>query len=453
MKGEGGLKKFDVIVIGAGPGGYVTAIRSAQLGKKVALIEKEKVGGTCLHVGCIPSKTYIHVAAQIESARQMQQYGVTVQDLRIDFSKVKEKKDKVISRLEQGVTHLCKKNNITMIYGEAQIKDSFVTVEGETYTAKDIVIATGSRPFIPNIKGLDEIEYITTDSFFSIQTLPKTMCIIGGGVIAVELASALALMNVHVTIIEVAEDILLSEDKEARGIVKKRLQKNGIDIITNTKIKEVKQNVVSLLEKDIPYEKLLIATGRIPNVEIIQNEQLEMNGKFIAVNCHFETSKRHIYAIGDITGGYQLAHAAIMEGIYVAEKIAGKLVAEIKENDIPRCVYTTPEIASIGISEEKAKELGYDVQVSTTMLNGNGKAISNDATDGFVKIISEKKYGEILGAVIVSKNATEMIHAILGMKYVEGTIEELASMTWAHPTLSEVIFESANNFFGKAIHM
>lgn len=453
MKGEGGLKKFDVIVIGAGPGGYVTAIRSAQLGKKVALIEKEKVGGTCLHVGCIPSKTYIHVAAQIESARQMQQYGVTVQDLRIDFSKVKEKKDKVISRLEQGVTHLCKKNNITMIYGEAQIKDSFVTVEGETYTAKDIVIATGSRPFIPNIKGLDEIEYITTDSFFSIQTLPKTMCIIGGGVIAVELASALALMNVHVTIIEVAEDILLSEDKEARGIVKKRLQKNGIDIITNTKIKEVKQNVVSLLEKDIPYEKLLIATGRIPNVEIIQNEQLEMNGKFIAVNCHFETSKGHIYAIGDITGGYQLAHAAIMEGIYVAEKIAGKLVAEIKENDIPRCVYTTPEIASIGISEEKAKELGYDVQVSTTMLNGNGKAISNDATDGFVKIISEKKYGEILGAVIVSKNATEMIHAILGMKYVEGTIEELASMTWAHPTLSEVIFESANNFFGKAIHM
>lgn len=453
MKGEGGLKKFDVIVIGAGPGGYVTAIRSAQLGKKVALIEKEKVGGTCLHVGCIPSKTYIHVAAQIESARQMQQYGVTVQDLRIDFSKVKEKKDKVISRLEQGVTHLCKKNNITMIYGEAQIKDSFVTVEGETYTAKDIVIATGSRPFIPNIKGLDEIEYITTDSFFSIQTLPKTMCIIGGGVIAVELASALALMNVHVTIIEVAEDILLSEDKEARGIVKKRLQKKGIDIITNTKIKEVKQNVVSLLEKDIPYEKLLIATGRIPNVEIIQNEQLEMNGKFIAVNCHFETSKGHIYAIGDITGGYQLAHAAIMEGIYVAEKIAGKLVAEIKENDIPRCVYTTPEIASIGISEEKAKELGYDVQVSTTMLNGNGKAISNDATDGFVKIISEKKYGEILGAVIVSKNATEMIHAILGMKYVEGTIEELASMTWAHPTLSEVIFESANNFFGKAIHM
>jgi len=453
LKGEGGLKKFDVIVIGAGPGGYVTAIRSAQLGKKVALIEKEKVGGTCLHVGCIPSKTYIHVAAQIESARQMQQYGVTVQDLRIDFSKVKEKKDKVISRLEQGVTHLCKKNNITMIYGEAQIKDSFVTVEGETYTAKDIVIATGSRPFIPNIKGLDEIEYITTDSFFSIQTLPKTMCIIGGGVIAVELASALALMNVHVTIIEVAEDILLSEDKEARGIVKKRLQKNGIDIITNTKIKEVKQNVVSLLEKDIPYEKLLIATGRIPNVEIIQNEQLEMNGKFIAVNCHFETSKGHIYAIGDITGGYQLAHAAIMEGIYVAEKIAGKLVAEIKENDIPRCVYTTPEIASIGISEEKAKELGYDVQVSTTMLNGNGKAISNDATDGFVKIISEKKYGEILGAVIVSKNATEMIHAILGMKYVEGTIEELASMTWAHPTLSEVIFESANNFFGKAIHM
>ncbi|HIV74296.1 MAG TPA: dihydrolipoyl dehydrogenase [Pseudogracilibacillus sp.] len=447
------MKKFDVIVIGAGPGGYVTAIRSAQLGKKVALIEKEKVGGTCLHVGCIPSKTYIHVAAQIESARQMQQYGVTVQDLRIDFSKVKEKKDKVISRLEQGVTHLCKKNNITMIYGEAQIKDSFVTVEGETYTAKDIVIATGSRPFIPNIKGLDEIEYITTDSFFSIQTLPKTMCIIGGGVIAVELASALALMNVHVTIIEVAEDILLSEDKEARGIVKKRLQKNGIDIITNTKIKEVKQNVVSLLEKDIPYEKLLIATGRIPNVEIIQNEQLEMNGKFIAVNCHFETSKGHIYAIGDITGGYQLAHAAIMEGIYVAEKIAGKLVAEIKENDIPRCVYTTPEIASIGISEEKAKELGYDVQVSTTMLNGNGKAISNDATDGFVKIISEKKYGEILGAVIVSKNATEMIHAILGMKYVEGTIEELASMTWAHPTLSEVIFESANNFFGKAIHM
>jgi len=455
-KGDGPLKTYDIVIIGSGPGGYTSAIRAAQLGKNVAIIEKENKGGTCLNVGCIPSKALLKFGKTMETFKKAQQWGFNTSNFSVDFAQLMKQKDNVVNQLTSGVGYLLKKNKITFYQGEAEMVDDLIVQIGdEKIKGHHILLATGSKPFVPNIKGLEAIDYMTTDTFFNIQTQPKDLCIIGGGVISVELATAMAALGTKVTIIEVARDILLTEDPEARQIVKDQLIKQGIDIFSNAEIKEVKQEKVLLAnDKVIPFEALLVATGRKPVVKLAKDMNLEMDesNKFVKVNKVYETSQPHVYAVGDLIGGYQLAHAAIAEGLAAVEAMDGG-GKEINQTEIPRCVYTFPEIASIGLSESQAKEAGYDVEVTYSNFSSNGKALADGETEGFLKIISEEKYQEILGAVVVSDNATELIGSIAGMKHAEGTVTELANTIWPHPTMSETIGESANALFGQAIHM
>ncbi|MBK5502773.1 MULTISPECIES: dihydrolipoyl dehydrogenase [Peribacillus] len=450
------MKEFDVVVIGAGPGGYVPAIRAAQLGKKVAIVERKKIGGTCLNVGCIPSKALLRHSEMVEEIQKANSWGIKTGELSIDFPKLMKRKDQVVQTLTGGVQHLLKKNNITLFLGEASISDALVVSIGDgKIKGKDILLATGSTPFIPPIKGLDKINYHTTDSFFDLKELPESMTIIGGGVISIELAFAMAPLGTKVTIIEVAPDILLTEDLDARKIIKKQLQKKNIQTIIKAKIQEVQKGKVILADQEISFDTLLVATGRKPNIEVAQELNLKMDAsnKFVAVNDDYETSKKHVYAVGDLVGGYQLAHAASAEGLIAVHAMNGDHPQPLYQTEIPRCVYTHPEIASFGLNEEQAKNAGYNVKITTSNLAGNAKAIAMGETEGFIKIISDHQYEEILGAVIVGANATELIGEILAMKHSEGTMNELASMVHAHPAISEAIGENANALLKQAIHM
>jgi len=450
------MKEFDLIVIGAGPGGYVSAIRAAQLGKKVAIVERKKLGGTCLNVGCIPSKALLKHSEMVEEIQKANSWGIKTGELSIDFPKLMKRKDQVVQTLTGGVEHLLKKNRITFFQGDATVtEDRVVSVGDDKLKGRDILLATGSKPFIPPIKGLDRVNYLTTDSFFDMKELPKSMVIIGGGVISVELAFAMAPLGTKVTIIEVAPDILLTEDLDARKIIKKHLQRKKVQTIIKAEIREVKQGKIILADQEITYDTLLVATGRKPNIEVAKDLNLKMDtsNKFVAVNDYYETSKKHVYAVGDLIGGYQLAHAASAEGLIAVQAMNGEKPQPLDQTEIPRCVYTHPEIASFGLNEEQAKNAGYDVKITTTSLAGNAKAIAMGETEGFIKIISDHRYDEILGAVIVGANATELIGEILSMKHSEGTMNELASMVHAHPAISEAIGENANALFKQAIHM
>lgn len=445
---------YDVAVIGGGPGGYVTAIRLAQYKKKVVLFEGKSLGGTCLNVGCIPSKAMLRISEVMSSIKEAEKFGISTKEVQLDYSKVKAYKDDVVSQLVNGVGYLLKKNGVEVISDfVTEVKEHKVRYGKSVVTAGNIILATGSKPFVPPINGIDNVKYDTTDTIFSWDKLPESLVIIGGGVIGVEMAQAFAPLGTKVTLAEVADDILMTEDVEARKLVKKHLKKEGVTIITKAKIESIENGKIKVGKESISFEKLLVATGRKTNLELADKLGLKLTGnnKFIEVNDFMQTSQKHIYAIGDIIPGYQLAHAASHEGFVAADHIVNNNPHKLDQTKVPRCVYTTPDIASFGLSEEQAKK-DYDVKVSTYNLAGNGKAISYGDSTGFVKIISERKYGEILGAVICGAHATELISTILAVKNAEGTMDELAHQIFAHPTVSESIGESAEDFFGLSIH-
>ena len=448
-------ESYDLIVIGAGPGGYVSAIRAAQLGKKVAVIEKFNAGGTCLNVGCIPSKTLLEHGEKAHSIQVANDWGMTTKELNIDFPKFVQRKKKVVQTLTGGVKQLLKKNKVAYIEGEASIsKDLNVKVNNETYQGKDIILATGSKPFVPPIDGLDNVDYETTDTFFDLKQLPKQLAVIGGGVIATELASSMADLGVNVTIVEVADDILLTEIDDTRELLKSHLENQDINIITKAKIKTVDQTKIVLDgQDDVSFDTLLVATGRQPNTQVAKDLNLEMDGKFFKVDDHYQTSQKHVYAIGDLVKGYQLAHAASAHGIHVAETLAGEHPPLVRQENITRCIYTRLEAASIGLSEEQAKEAGYDVKVIQSAFQGNAKALIKGENEGIIKLVIDQTYGEILGAFMVGPHATDLIGEVLGVKASEGTIYELSEIIQPHPALLEAIGEGADGYFGSAIHM
>lgn len=441
------MKKYDLIVIGAGPGGYVAALEAAKLGKKVAVIERNKIGGTCLNVGCIPSKAYLKHASWVEELQEAQTFGIENQLTGINYGKLVDRKNGVVQQLQQGIHYLFKQQSIDYIEGEAEfVSPKEIKVGNTPYEAAHYLLATGSHPFVPPIKGIEQAAYLTTDTFFDMRDKPDSLVIIGGGVIGIELAFAMAPLGVKVTVIEAAPSILMTEDQEARSIIQQQLKAMNVTVIEGANILEVQEKQVVLSEQAVSFEKLLVVTGRKGNLEIAKELELSLTEShtFVDVNRHYQTSIPHIYAVGDIIDGYMLAHAASKEGVKAVRHMFGQSEAPLKQEEVPKCVYTHPEIASFGLTEEEAKAQGYDVLVSKTGYNGNGRAISGNDTKGFVKIISEKEYHTILGGVIVGANATELIHVLLGVQQSEGRLEELESMTFAHPTLSEMMGELAN---------
>ncbi|MGX6977893.1 dihydrolipoyl dehydrogenase [Vagococcus elongatus] len=441
------MGKYDLIVIGAGPGGYVAAVEAAELGKKVAVIERQKIGGTCLNVGCIPSKAYLKHASWMEELKEANRFGLVNTLDFVDYGKLVDRKNQVVTQLQQGIHYLFKHHKIDYFEGEASLKSRYeVQVNDKILTTDYMLLATGSRPFVPPIKGLETTDYLTTETFFDLQTLPKELVIIGGGVIGIELAFAMAPLGSQVTVIEAAPNILMTEDNQARDIIKKQLKKMGVMIYEGVEIKEVQAHQVILAQEKVSFDKLLVVTGRQANLELAGQLGLRLTNqkKFIDVNEYYQTNSPNVYAVGDIIEGYMLAHAASKEGVKAVRHMFGDKELPLSNDAVPRCVYTHPEIASFGMTAEEAEMSGQEVLIASVPYSANGRAIAGNETLGFIKIIADKKYREILGAVIVGANATEMIHTLLAIKQAEGTVFELEQMTFAHPTLSEMMGELAN---------
>lgn len=447
------MANFDILIIGAGPGGYVAAEEAAKLGNSVAVIEKNAVGGCCLNVGCIPSKAYLQYSHWLSSIEVANESGLTVTVEGIDFPAIVQRKNNVVSTLQGGILTTFKNNGIHYVEGEAKyVNKNTFEVNGKQYYGKKILLATGGYPFIPNISGLNNVNFLTTDTFFNMEELPKKFVTIGGGIVAVELAFALKKFGVDVTIIEVAPDILLTIDQDARQVIKNKLTSIGINIITNAKIQEVTDQKIVLSEnKEFAFDEILVATGRRQNLEIPIAMRLKLDEKqqFVLVDDYYETSEKDVYAIGDLIGGYTLAHAASAEGIKAARAMSGQKEMPVHPHSIPRPLFIEPEVSEFGMNEEEAKQAGYDVIVEQMPFSFNGRAIASAETEGFVKIITEASYHQILGGVIVGSHATDLLHQMMTVYESEGTIHELANTIFAHPTISELIQDTAKNILKK----
>ncbi|MCH4825417.1 dihydrolipoyl dehydrogenase [Planococcus halocryophilus] len=459
------MKTYEVAVVGGGPAGYVAAIRAAKLGRTVVLIEARELGGTCLNRGCIPSKTLLRHAEVIENIEKAKSWGIETGPVTVSLSKMMQRKDEVIQKLRNGIAYLMKQGKIEVLngYGEVQTQGIIkVDENGEqkTVKAEKIILATGSKPIVPPIPGLEKGHFHTSDTIFDITELPKTLVIVGGGIIGVEFACIFSALGVPVTIIEMSKQIVPSEDPQAAKVLAKSLKKKGITILTSTKVVEIKrtdngQHVhvenqsaqLEVLNTDI----ILLSVGRSPNTSSFNLLGLEMAGSFVKVDEHMATSQSNIYAAGDLVGNWQLAHVASAEGLVAASNAAGQRET-IDYHVVPRCVYTNPEIASVGMTEKEAEEKGISYKVVKVDHVGNGKALTLDETEGFTKLIADTKYGEILGVSMVGPHVTEMIAEPSAYMRLEGSVDELASMIHAHPTVSESLYEAAASWLGKGIH-
>jgi len=463
------MNTFDLVVIGAGPGGYVAAIRAAQLGLKTAVVEKEHLGGICLNWGCIPTKALLRSAEVYHLMHHLDEYGLSASDLKFDLKKIVERSRKVSSQLAQGVKHLLKKNKVTVFDGNGSLKDSkTVAVKSPDekttlLTAKNIIVATGARPRI--LPGLTpDGKYIWTYKEAMIpEDLPKKLLVIGSGAIGSEFASFYNAFGTKVTIVEVLDQILPQEDHEISERARKAFETKGIKILTKATVQSlsVKNNTVEAVfktsdgELNESFDRVITAVGVIGNIENIglESTKIKTENSRILTDQYCETHEAGVYAIGDVVAGPWLAHKASHEGILCAEKIAGKFPHAINKLNIPGCTYTSPQIASIGLTEKKAKELGYELNIGRFNAVGNGKSIALGEMDGFVKTIFDKKTGELLGAHLIGPEVTELIQGFGIAKTLETTESELMHTIFAHPTLSEMMHESVLDAFGQAIHL
>lgn len=461
------MEQYDVAIIGAGPGGYVAAIRASQLGLKVVVIEKDKPGGVCLNWGCIPSKALIHQAEIFSEIPHMKDWGLKIDISTFDYSKVHKISRKAVTKLTQGVAGLLKKNKVDYVTGTATIMSpKEITIEGqESVKANKIIIATGSRPrIIPGFE-FDEDTVLSSSGILAMDKLPTSMIILGAGAIGMEFAYVLNSFGVKVTIVEMLPQVLPLEDSDIAKIVEKDFNASGITMYTSakaSKMTKVKKGVVLELENDkgetttIEGEKLLVAVGRAPNTETLGLEKvgIQQEKGYIKIKDHNETSVPGIYAIGDVVWGTPLlAHVASKEGEIAVEHIAGTAhEASIDLLSVPSAVYCNPQVGSFGLTEAKAKEKGIEYQVATFSMTGVGKAVAIDKANGLVKIIVDNTTKELLGAHVVGYNATEIIHLLLLARKGEMLPADIATMIHAHPTMSEAIMEGARAIEGWVIH-
>ncbi|QUH20119.1 dihydrolipoyl dehydrogenase [Alkaliphilus sp. B6464] len=457
------MKNYDVIILGAGPGGYVAAIRAAQLGAAVALIEKESIGGVCLNWGCIPTKTLLKSAKTYQNILHGEFYGIEgiePDKIKVNWRAMVDRKDKVVEKLVSGIEVLLKGNKIDIYKGFGEFIDkNHIKVGDETLYGKNMIIATGTSPKAPNIPGIKESidngYMITAKGLLSMEELPKSMVILGGGVIAVEFATLMNALNVDVTLIQRSGRILSGMDAEMANTLTRQLKKSKVKVVTNTSLKAIdgKKVIVELKGKEEIFEaeKILLSLGTTPNLDGLQKLDLKVGSSGIETNEKMETNIEGVYAIGDINGKYSLAHVASAEGIVAVENAMGGNEI-LNYNVIPSCVYTFPELASVGLTEEEAIEKGLDIVVNKFPVNANGKAMAEGDTIGFLKIIANKEYGEVLGVHIMASTATDMISEAVMIMELEGTAEDIAKAVHPHPTLSEMMMESAHGILGYPIH-
>lgn len=459
--------EVETLVVGAGPGGYVAAIRAAQLGQKVTIVDKGPLGGTCLNVGCIPSKALIEAGHLVEKARGNEEMGITTENVQVDFAKVQAWKDGIVKRLTSGVESLLKGNNVDIVKGEVYFVDqNNVRVmdeeKSQTYTFKNCIIATGSSPIeIPSFPFSDRV--LDSTKALNLEAIPESMVIIGGGYIGTELGSAFANFGTKITIIEGEKDILGTFDKAMKSVVKRRLKKKGVDIVTSALAKSVEETDQSVKvtyeakgkEETIEADYVLVTVGRRPNTRDLGLEQvgIELDERgLIKIDEQCRTSVANIYAIGDVVPGLPLAHKASYEGKVAAEAISGKKSA-IDYIGMPAVVFTDPEMASVGYTEQEAKDAGIDIVVSKFPFAANGRALSLNETDGSLKLITRKEDGLVIGGQIVGPNASDLI-AEIGLAIEAGmTAEDIALTVHAHPTLGEITMEAAELALGTPIHM
>ena len=462
---------FDVAIIGTGPGGYVAAIRAGQLGLKTAVIEKDsRYGGTCLLRGCIPTKALLRDAHLFQELRRASQQGLfKTGEIGLDFGKIQDRKKDIVDKNAKGVDFLLRKNKATVFkgYGTIVAPDRIV-VKGDgastEIVAKNIIVATGSEAkSLPGYE-FDEKTILSNVGVLDLTQIPKSMLIVGCGAVGVEFASIYSSFGTKVTLIEALPNLVPLEDEEISKELKRVFTKKGIEVYTKAKLESAKKldNGVEVTfqtekgeVKKYTVEKLLVATGRGPNTANIGLEKIGVATErgFVKVGEYMETNVKGVYAIGDVTPSPLLAHVASQEGIVAVERIAGKHATPIKYNQVPACTYCDPQVASVGLTEAKAKEAGYSVKVGKFPFTAIAKAKIEDASDGFVKIVADEKYGEILGVHMIGNTVTEMIAEAVAALALEGTVEDLVNTIHAHPTLAEATHEAMENVFGAAIHI
>ncbi|MEA3500403.1 MAG: dihydrolipoyl dehydrogenase [Candidatus Marinimicrobia bacterium] len=459
---------YDVIIIGTGPGGYVSAIRSAQLGLKTAVVEQAEVGGVCLNWGCIPTKALLKSAEIYDNVKKAKKFGVIVNDYNYDYSKVIKRSRQVANRLSKGVNYLFKKNDIDLIVGSGKMLDNNtieIINEKDTIkkTAKNIIIATGAKTRgFPNLQ-IDNDIIIGSRNALSDEEKPDSIVIIGGGAIGVEFAQFYNSFETKVTIVEMLPNILPQEDEDISIELERNLKRNKIKLLTNTRVEKIekvngKAKVIYSYDGqsgEIIADKILLAVGVEANLKNIGLEEIgiEVENKWIKVNKNYQTNIENIFAIGDVKGAPLLAHSASAEGIITIEYIAGKNPKPLNYENIPACTFSYPQVASVGLTEKNAKEKYKNIKVGKVPFRAIGKSITIDEPNGFVKIIIDADTKKIIGAHIIGPEAAELIGGLGLAKSTEITADKLAKTTFAHPTLSEGIKETAEDIFDEAIHI
>jgi len=456
---------YDIAIIGGGPGGYVAAIYAGKKKAKVALVEKGELGGTCLNRGCIPTKSLIHGANLLQAIKSAKDFGITADNVNIDWDKLQKKTSRIVKTLTKGVENLLKANNVTVMQGRAKLsRKNTIEISGETgqstITADNIILATGSVPTLVPIPGKELQNVMTSDQALFLGEIPSSILIIGGGVIGLEIGYVYNSFGCRITVVEILPEILPRQDKEISLELKKQLERQGIEIYTDSMVRKIRekdgilQTVIETKEgtKTVDSEKILMATGRAPAVDAFKDIGLHIEKSGVVVDEYLKTNIDNIYAVGDVTGKSMLAHVASHQGITAVKNILGEN-EKIDYKAIPSCVYTSPEVASVGMTEDEARRLFRDnIRVGRFPYAASGKAKTLGEVNGFVKIISESKYNEILGVHIVGPSATELIaEAVLAIK-LECTAEELANTIHAHPTLSEATMEAAFDLLAEPIH-
>ncbi len=464
-------KTFDLIVIGGGPGGYVAAIRASQLGMTAACVEAEKLGGVCLNIGCIPTKSLLTSALLVNEVKKAEQHGISTGEVSVKLGPAQERSRRVAAQMNKGVGFLFKKNKVSHIQGWGRLAgDGKVEVETEdgteTYSAKHIIVATGSRPrSLPFLEVDGEKIWSSDDALFQ-EDAPETLAIVGAGAIGMEFADIFEAYGSDVTVLEALDRVLPVEDHEISAQMEKAYKKRGMTIHTGARLEKAEpgDDGVTLTFKDkdgeeqtLTVDRVLSAVGRVPNTGDVGLDaagvELTEKGDFIQVDEWMRTNVDGVYAVGDCAGGALLAHKASHEGIACVEKIAGEAHGPVDYGNIPNCTYCHPEVASVGLTEEQAKEAGHDIQVGKFPWVGNGRAVAHGDAEGFIKVIRDKKYSEILGAHIIGPHATELIAEFVVGRHLETTAEEMEKAIHPHPTLSEAVAEAALASLGRAIHI